>query len=304
MVHGLEASRMVCPRVNAGVQILSELVESKSFCLHLESIDEFLAFVDAKSMADQGHILLISRLPQRRLLEHVHLDKVESYWLTNQKVAGSIYPGIELVEELVKSRLNAHNGLIIIEGLEWMISTHGFSKIQAMIMRLNDSLHRKPWSIIYAFDTSILTKVELSRLHKEADLWTIPKPAKVEIISETIESPKEEPLSEDQKARLSFFVKLPRNGFSKDILRRRILQWRRMGLDVSAVEPAMYFLDLDKSFELYRTIELRVRRAIELDNRLDLLLERGLQSEVTKLRFRVRQLTGFDQVEARIDELI
>ena len=35
-----------------------------------------------------------------------------------------------------------------------------------------------------------------------------------------------------------------------------------------------------------------------MDNRLDLLLERGLQSEVTKLRFRVRQLTGFDEVEA------
>ena len=47
-----------------------------------------------------------------------------------------------------------------------------------------------------------------------------------------------------------------------------------------------------------------MRRAIELDNRLDILEEKGLKSEVTKLRFRVRQLTGLDDVEKRIDELI
>jgi hypothetical protein len=77
-----------------------------------------------------------------------------------------------------------------------------------------------------------------------------------------------------------------------------------MGLDVSEVEPAMYFADEDKSFDLYKVVELKVRNAIELDNRLDLLLDRGMQSEVTKLRFRVRQLTGFDEVEARINEII
>ena len=41
-----------------------------------------------------------------------------------------------------------------------------------------------------------------------------------------------------------------------------------------------------------------------LDNRLDLLSEKGFKSDVTKLRFRVRQLTGFDEVEERINELI
>ena len=36
----------------------------------------------------------------------------------------------------------------------------------------------------------------------------------------------------------------------------------------------------------------------------ELLLEKGYRSEVTKMRFRVRQLTGFDDIESRIDELI
>ena len=44
----------------------------------LISQDEILAYVDNISTRDEEHVLLLSRLPQRRLLEHVDLDKVES----------------------------------------------------------------------------------------------------------------------------------------------------------------------------------------------------------------------------------
>ena len=114
----------------------------------------------------------------------------------------------------------------------------------------------------------------------------------------------EKPLNDDGSTPLSFLVRIPREGYSKDIARRRILQWRRMGLDVSSAEPALFQDSDDKGFEIYKSVERKVRRAIELDNRLDILLERGHRSEVTKMRFRVRQLTGFDDVESRIDKLI
>ena len=77
-----------------------------------------------------------------------------------------------------------------------------------------------------------------------------------------------------------------------------------MGLDVSAAEPALFQESDDIGFEIYKSVEDRVRRAIELDNRLDILEANGWKSEVTKMRFRVRQLTGLDEVEKRIDELI
>ena len=99
-------------------------------------------------------------------------------------------------------------------------------------------------------------------------------------------------------------TKIPKDGYTKDILRKRILQWRRMGLDVSAAEPALYSTSDDDGYLIYKRVEQNVRRAVELDNRLDLLEQRGFKSEVTKMRFRIRQLTGFDAVEKRIDELI
>ena len=77
-----------------------------------------------------------------------------------------------------------------------------------------------------------------------------------------------------------------------------------MGLDVSDAEPALFMESDDEGYEIYKSVEEKVRTAVELDNRLDLLLEKGFKSDVTKLRFRVRQLTGFDEVEARINELI
>ena len=69
-------------------------------------------------------------------------------------------------------------------------------------------------------------------------------------------------------------------------------------------EPALYTESDDRGYEIYKSVEDKVRTAVELDNRLDLLAEKGFKSDVTKLRFRVRQLTGFAEVESLINELI
>ena len=154
------------------------------------------------------------------------------------------------------------------------------------------------------------SEIEYAKWHRESPLWCIPVAEPVEVILE--ESASElnnvgvqvETNDVDKKTGLSFLVRIPREGFNKDIARRRILQWRRMGLDVSESEPILFQSSNDKAYEIYKSVEDKVRKAVELDNRLDILEQRGFKSEVTKMRFRVRQLTGFDDVESRINELI
>ena len=87
--------------------------------------------------------------------------------------------------------------------------------------------------------------------------------------------------------------------------------WIRKGNRLYLVQPdAFSYLDeslptkLKELASLYKSVEDKVRWAVELDNRLDILMERGYVSEVTKMRFRVRQLTGLESIESRIDELI
>lgn len=289
----------------------SDFEIGKTYTYDLESDSEYLGYIDKISRDDDKHHLLVSRLPQRRLLEHIDLDKVETYWITTQDVAGSIQPSLDQLEDLLVKRVQNHIGVAFIEGIEWLVSLHGFSSVLNFVMRVKDSLHRKAWSVIFVVTPGIFSDIEFAKWNRESVAWTIPKrDNKPEIMADYTETesiepePSEMPLSEDGSSKLAFLIRIPREGYSKEIARRRILQWRRMGLDVSEAEPALFMESDDMGYEIYKSVEEKVRTAVELDNRLDLLLEKGFKSDVTKLRFRVRQLTGFDEVEARINELI
>lgn len=287
---------------------MSEILTGKSYTLHLEDVTEMLAWVDARSMKDEEHVLLISRLPHRRLVDHVHLEKVEAYWLTSREEKGTILPDLEKIKQLLSTKIESGEGIAVIEGVEWLLSLYEFDEVINFIMAMNDTINSTKWSLIYTLDTAILSIKELARLHKESVQWSIPKTVEINIIEEENPATEKELIDEqlpsDNTSSLAFLIKIPSSGYTKDILRKRVLQWRRMGLDVSEVEPALFSESLDDSFKLYQEVEQKVRKATELDNRLDLLEEMGHRSEVTKMRFRVRQLTGFAEVEKRIEELI
>ena len=282
----------------------------KTYTLHHESDSKILAYIDKISLTTDDHILYVSRLPQRRLVEHIDLDKIEAYWMTTQDVAGSIQPSIDQLFGLLSSRIENHSGVAVIEGTEWLISLHGFSEVLRMLMKIKDTLHRKPWSVIFVVSNAIFGEIEYAKWHRESPRWHIPETeteiiqdSDNDVINNTIPTHDEE-INTDGNTKLAFLIRIPREGYSKEVLRKRIMQWRRMGLDVSSAEPALFQDSDDLGYEIYKSVEDKVRKAVELDNRLDLLLERGWRSDVTKMRFRVRQLTGFAEVESRINELI
>ena len=290
---------------------VEDLDVGKLYSLRYESQGKFLAIVDKFSQNSEKHAMLVSRSPQRRLLEQIDLDKVESYWMTTYDVLGAILPSLEALEDLVTSRVSNHEGVIFIEGIERLVALNGFSELMAMVMKIKDSLHRKQWIVIFTINEEVFDEIQLAKWHKEVIPWTIVEKEEltnIDIsIKEVLSSEPDNSVAEEYETsgnKLSFLTKIPRDGYTKDILRKRILQWRRMGLDVSAAEPALYSTSDDDGYLIYKKVEQNARRAVELDNRLDLLEERGIKSEVTKMRFRIRQLTGFDAVEKRIDELI
>ena len=290
---------------------VDDLDVGKLYSLRYESQDKFLAIVDKFSQDSDKHAMLVSRSPQRRLLEHIDLDKVESYWMTTYDVLGAIQPSLEALEDLITSRVSNHEGVIFIEGVERLVALNGFSELMTMVMKIKDILHRRQWIVIFTINEEVFDEIQLAKWHKEVNPWTIvEKQALTNIDIDTTEvlavDSDNSTIQENDLAgnKLSFLTKIPKDGYTKDILRKRILQWRRMGLDVSAAEPALYSTSDDDGYLIYKRVEQNVRRAVELDNRLDLLEQRGIKSEVTKMRFRIRQLTGFDAVEKRIDELI
>ena len=105
-------------------------------------------------------------------------------------------------------------------------------------------------------------------------------------------------LGKDGNPRLVYLSKLPRTGFSNNILVKRILQWRRMGLDVSEIEPALKY-QTDKAYELYKYVEEKVRRAVDLDRFINSNSDSINASELATDIFRLRQLTGLDDLEKK-----
>jgi hypothetical protein len=109
-------------------------------------------------------------------------------------------------------------------------------------------------------------------------------------------------VTEEGLPQLVMLNRLPSNGFTRSLLRKRILQWRRMGLDVSEVEPALHMGDED-AFALYSTVEQKVRIAVELERAIEHHKLAFTASELTTSKFRIRQLTGLEEIRRMIESI-
>ena len=276
-------------------------------------------WLDKQLEVSQQQVLLFSRQPHKRLLEYIDLAKIESYWLSERVTAGAIPPSLEKIAHIITSKLPNDHGLIIVEGLEWLVSLHGEDAVLAFIRRIRDETYKSSWKIIFPINCLVFDSVWLARLRREAPDTDILSPIQDDLIevneegivkenesSDAIKSHNFQQMPgegieldtrEDGSPKLVMLTRLPRNGFSNSILTRRILQWRRMGLDVSEVEPALKVIDDKVAHQLYSSVEEKVRRAVELENHLEARSDNISATEMATARFRIRQLTGLDEIE-------
>lgn len=74
-----------------------------------------------------------------------------------------------------------------------------------------------------------------------------------------------------------------------------------MGLDVSEAEAALSFKP-DEAYALYSLVEEKVRRAVELEQHLNTSSAGFSATDEATARFRIRQLTGLDELEKQFFE--
>ncbi len=275
------------------------------------SDEEILSWIDRKSQSKDEHILLFSRLPHRRLLEHIDINSVEAYWLTERVTEGAILPEMDGILEIILNHLSNHTGVVILEGLEWLVTKNGEDSTLSFVRKLRDSVHRSAWSIVLPIRALAFESLWLARLRREAPSMELSK-AEIDIEIETfaddgvsemiaLDDVEVEPLEilEDGSPRLIMLTRLPSVGFNESLLRKRILQWRRMGLDVSEVEPALT-MDSEDAYVLYAVVEEKVRRAVDLERQLNQMTGSISATDEATSRFRIRQLTGLDELENRL----
>ena len=250
---------------------------------------------------------LITRIPSRRLLEQLELNDLDTYWITEQDSNNSVKPDFTSIYKILgQDKDTSNEQVIVIEGLEFICDRIGPDALLSAITRLVDDLSMFNYTCILCLDllampAKIATKLkyalEILEISDEDVLVTEYEEEHVEP-SITPGEHMEYELGKDGNPRLVYLSKLPRLGFSNNILVKRILQWRRMGLDVSEIEPALKYQD-DKAYDLYKSVEEKVRRAVDLDRFINSNSSSINASDLATDIFRLRQLTGLDELERK-----
>ena len=271
-----------------------------------ESFGHFSSIIN-----ELDNIVVITRLSPRRLIRHVNLENMVFRWLTMQESPHSIDPSLEHVNHLVNSTIVDNEGIIWIDGLEYLADRQGFDAVHSFVRNIVDSLGDSRWSIIIAIEQGTFNEIELAQITREAEQIEVKEQLEQEEFNQSHET-SEEVISKGEQREtkqikvsgLKLLTKITKEGFSQKTLRERIMQWRGMNLDVSILEPALNYQNPEEAYGLYTDVEELVRTAVELDSRLDILKERGETAKAYAYRYRIRQLTGLDEISRIVDSLL
>lgn len=279
-------------------------VTGRIHSLQAESTESFVEYIDRIDTSDAKVLAFISRFPASRLMHLLDISEIQCYWLTNSDATGAMEPSLEKINHFSESLIGSGRGILFIEGLEWLTSIHGFEAVHSMLRSMAEKVALSDWTFYLSLYESSFNPQELSRILREAPLYEI-EMNDLRVHDETeINAPfqkfseqtnVEMDLNEDGTPKLVLLTKLPRGGFTKQILQRRILQWRRMGLDTSEIESSLYSTDIESMYDDYIVIEEKIRRATELERYIVSSIS-DTQEQAIAL-FRIRQLTGLDELE-------
>ena len=282
-----------------------ELRRDSVYLYDFTSYDQFV--IDLEIIAEVNpdyDVTILSRLPTRRWIEKIDLSKINNYWITNTDNENSIKPHIDEVMNIISQGDNKSAMIYFLDGLEQIYSESDDAELLVKLTGLSDLVKHSNYILVICVNDLAYESQWFAKLRTLTQKISI-KPQKfttsvenegpIEVVSEeTIQHE----LGIDGGPRLAYLAKLPKIGFTKDILVKRILQWRRMGLDVSAIEPALS-QPSDSAYELYKLVEEDVRRATELERFIHLNEHEINASQLAVDMFRIRQLTGLDELERR-----
>lgn len=272
--------------------------------IQARSTEAFIETFDRiENDADRDQIF-ISRYPQSRLLELLDISEMRCYWLSLTQNKGTIEPSLEKINHFLETSIRNNAGNIYFEGMEWLISLHGFDAVHSMLRTLSERVSMSEWSVYFSISENSLDAREMSRFYREVPLLEIKENNQDVYDGSEDELPKqvltnaklEMDLNDDGTPKLVFLTKLPRSGFTKQILQRRVLQWRRMGLDTVDIEASLFITDVDEMYSKYIELEEKIRRATELERYVVDQVEDS--QERTIALFRIRQLTGLNELES------
>lgn len=248
------------------------------------------------SFSNAESTLLITRLDHRTLANYIGFDRMKVYWLTRRLGQLTLSPNISELERCIQEH-STETELFVFEGIDWLFEIYEEQDVYQFVMRLQETFQSKQQCIIL-YQPLTLTPIQFARLRRLApsatakDLMPFAAQTTVSTIEHSV--PIE---SNDVDTNLRMLTSLPKLGFSKDHVAKRMLQWKRMGFDVSMLQPALSMRNMDDAYELYRLTEEKIRRAIELLREVDSKADSLSVKKLQRSRYNLLQLENLEDVE-------
>lgn len=286
----------------SGIKFENSTIKSVDFS-HRDLVYENL---NRESENSDKKIIVVSRKPQKEIIRYLDIKKSDTYWMTELKVKAGIQPRLEKISSLITDNISNGSGIILIEGIEWLKQLHGEDSLLVMVRRINDQINSKNWSVLFLYNKLAFTTKWNLRFQREAPEIVIHKVDLNEEFEEVenndyVQTPEKDEsteILEDGSPKLTMLTKLPKSTFTISLLRRRIIQWRKMGLEVSELEPALH-KEPEEAYFVYSVVEEKVRKVVELENLMENLSNLDA-SERSIFRFQLRQLTSINEIASKL----
>ena len=271
-------------------------------------------------------VLVLSRLAPARLSRWINLKSIRFHWITSRKDKYAIDPALEKINHFLNSTISSDSGIIWLDAVEYLSDLHGFDSLIHFVQSIADALVETNWTLVLPYSPLAFESTEVAQIRREAPNFTINEHTITEEITVPISSAEgvedSTKVEEETNSKVDIeeqiddtiaievepgFVvlsRIPEKSLSRAILQRRLEQWKRMGFDVSELEPVILVDDRVIRHQRYFSFEEKVRRATECDRRISELEQLGFTTSATKLHFRIMQLTGLDDVESEIEKLL
>lgn len=269
------------------------------------------AFLTPQITNCKGEVACYSRLPMRQLLRYIPSNLAEMWWLTDREDQRAVAPDIETLDAHVNGQLGPPGSLLIVEGLDWLASRSGEEVTLAWLQRLDAAVRERDIDVVLPVDPLSLSVHFWRRLSGLAPLLEQPLTERLDAVDsgdrpvvEVAESDSRGEIVRADERVLTHLVSLPLAGFNKTLLAKRMLQWKRMGFDLSALEPALSMNDMQEVHAVYAAVETDIRLAIDGLRLMEHHHGRLSVSEREMFNYRMMSLTDVVQHVQELEHVI
>ena len=131
----------------------------------------------AAFLAGRGGGLIITRTNPKRIREAYDLASEKILWLTDRQGSSedTIAPALErIVYEIEDFMTKQAHGAILIDGVEYLVSSNSFDAVLKFVRRLVDAISESHYALVISIGSSTVKEQELKVLEREMEVIRIP----------------------------------------------------------------------------------------------------------------------------------